>query len=142
MDYVELLEDEAEGVWEEAWKAGKHGEWGDVPRHFPGKGRDDTWVVAELPVALLNFDWEADGATKKQMARAEVYAREPGSFPPGVALLNERSVRRQQREGAKVVRAFVADGNHRGLATLLRGEARMLMMMPRSDFHRLLGANE
>lgn len=130
-----MTEADAEALWLQLRREGKHGVGGIEPR-LPGLGRDSVWVDVAVPFEWLRYDWQESPPSAAKKDRAARYAEQHGEFPPGVALFNERSALR----GA--TRAFVADGNHRGLAGWLRGDDTVRMLMPASDAARLEEQNE
>lgn len=140
-DIEDLSEGQAMGLWRDAWLGGKHGEWGDEPEiaAFPSKG--GTWVLARVPMDWMEFDWQYDDNAPgpEKQRRAAAYAARSGRFPPGIATLSDRTLRHLTAEG-RPVRAFVQDGNHRGLAAAIRGDVDYSVLMPRQDFERLVTA--
>lgn len=96
---------------------------------------DVPWVRVRLPIEWLDFDWQDDGPTESKARRALAYAQREGEFPPGVARFSPRTRSRSDT-------AYVADGNHRGLAATMRGDEDFLVLMPRDDFERLVEARE
>jgi len=129
---------EAEVV--ESWLAlhmsGKHAGQSapDVSRWL---GKDKIWVEVAIPHELYDADWMIqNGLSESKLKRAEKYAQQPGPLPPGMATYNERSFKRGIRQ------VFVQDGNHRALASSLRGEPTARFYMPLNDWQRFRTAIE
>ena len=99
----------------------------DLVRNFAE--RDATWVLAAVPIAMLDYQTEADSSdTRIRLARR--YAEKGGEFPPGIASYRSAKVRR-------TAKAWVRDGNHRVLAAALRGDCAVRMLMPEVEFRVL-----
>jgi hypothetical protein len=94
--------------------------------------RGRGWVLASLPLALLNYQTSSDsGEPRIDLARA--YATMPaGDFPPGTASYNAHSQRK------RVGKAFVHDGNHRSLAAEFRGDCSIRMFMLGAEYDALV----
>ena len=123
----ELGVEEVERIHHELYAAGRHGE-------SPGRGfsiwlyeHGRDWVLARVPIDALIYqtEWES---SEERIALSRVYARRTTELPPGIATYSERAWRR--RSG----KAYVADGNHRILAAIERGDDDVLMFMPAREF--------
>lgn len=117
--------------WAELHAAGKHKGYA-LPNPEPYLGRDGTWIEVEVPHALYDADWNTESAdlSSAQIARAERYARMPGTLPPGMAGYLGR---RAKRGGRKL---FVSDGNHRAYAAFLRGSPTARFYVPLNEWRR------
>jgi hypothetical protein len=93
--------------------------------------RGDDWVLASLPLDLLDYQRE-DEAGPERVSLARSYAARASDPPPGTASYVGRA--RTRRSG----KAFVADGNHRPLAASYRGDCAVRMFMPRPEYEALV----
>ena len=118
--------------WAELYAAGKHKGYA-APNPEPYLGRDGTWIEVEVPHDLYDADWNTEsggGLSSAQRARAERYARTPGSLPPGIAGYRGRSAKRSRKK------LFVSDGNHRAYAAFLRGSPTARFYVPLNEWRR------
>lgn len=128
-----LPKGEAVRTWRKLWLAGKHkGEKLDSVLERSLFRRGERWVEAEVPLELL----DADMREAKSISRVQSYASRKTPFPPGIAGMGQRALRRG------LVKASLRDGNHRYHAAVLRGDFTMRVLMPQEDWERLLEADK
>lgn len=124
--------EEVERAFVRSYEAGRHGKKPDAATLAGLREKGPRWVLATLPLRLLNYQREADEVSGERLARAQEYAsRLTRNVPPGIAFYGDRS--RRQR----TLRAYVKDGNHRALAHELAGKPLVKMWMPKEDFEVL-----
>lgn len=130
-----LSEDQALRHWLRLHSEGKNKGFGlrDGDRF---RGKAEQWALVEIPHALYNADYSEgiENLTDSQIERAKGYAARRTALPPGVALFGARLANRRPP------RAYVADGNHRALASVLRGAPVARFYMPLPDATRFLAS--
>jgi hypothetical protein len=110
--------------YQKLYREGRHGEPPDPALIRRVVEHGSAWVLAELPLSILNYQSEEE-SSEQRMARARAYAARTGPFPPGTAVYSG-----WRRSG----KAYVTDGNHRALAAHYRGDCAVRMFMPKAEY--------
>ncbi len=103
--------------------------------HVPPESTD--WILAYIPIAALDYQTvEESGAPR--VARARAYAARSGRLPPGIAKYGRIYQGTWRPPRIRTGKGYVADGNHRVLAAMMRGDRAIRMYMPLLDYVALV----
>jgi len=110
---------------------GQHGKAPDEAMSSHVVRADSDWILAYVPIAALNYQTAAESGAPR-ISRARAYAMRPGPLPPGIAKYGKFAQRR------RIAKGYVADGNHRVMAAVIRGDRAIRMYMPLADYAALV----